>query len=79
MADIQTDQACGVSWSLDGRLPGGAFGSMGGMLTPVRDLSLYVAAFLDSWPLRASGDGTDPLVLLRGMQQVWRQRRTRLC
>ena len=70
VADIQTDQACGVSWSLDGRLPSGAFGSMGGMLTRVCDLSLYVAAFLDSWPLRASGEGTDPPVLLRGMQQV---------
>src|SRR5581483_3026730 len=39
-------------WKPEPLLPHGAFGSMGGMLTSVRDLSRYVALFLSAWPPR---------------------------
>ncbi len=46
---------------------------MGGMLTSIKDLSRYVAAFLDAWPSR-DGAETAPIrrASLREMQQVWR-------
>ncbi|MBP1635261.1 MAG: pbpE 4 [Acidobacteria bacterium] len=60
-------------WTEEPQLPDGAFGSMGGMLTSVRDLSRYVAAFLAAWPPR---DGPETLPVrrasLREMQQVSR-------
>ena len=60
-------------WKEEPALPHGSFGSMGGMLTTIRDLSRYVALFLDAWPPR---DGADagPLrrASLREMQQPWR-------
>jgi len=60
-------------WKNEPLLPHGAFGSMGGMLTSVRDLSRYVAAFLSAWPPR-DGPETAPIrrASLREMQQVWR-------
>jgi CubicO group peptidase (beta-lactamase class C family) len=62
-------------WKEEPQLPDGAFGAMGGMLTSVRDLSRYVAAYLDAWPPR---DGTETAPIsrasLREMQQVWRPR-----
>src|SRR5439155_11512422 len=60
-------------WKDEPLLPHGAFGSMGGMLTSVRDLSRYVAAFLSAWPPR-DGPETAPIrrASLREMQQVWR-------
>jgi CubicO group peptidase (beta-lactamase class C family) len=62
-------------WKEEPQLPDGAFGSMGGMLTSIRDLSRYVAAFLDAWPPR-DGEETAPVsrASLREMQQVWRPR-----
>jgi len=62
-------------WKEEPQLPDGAFGSMGGMLTSIRDLSRYVAAFLDAWPPR-DGAETSPVrrASLREMQQVWRPR-----
>jgi len=60
-------------WKNEPLLPHGAFGSMGGMLTSVRDLSRYVGAFLSAWPPR-DGPETAPIrrASLREMQQVWR-------
>jgi len=62
-------------WKLEPQLPDGAFGPMGGMLTSVRDLGAYVAAFLAAWPPR-DGAEAGPLrrASLREMQQVWRPR-----
>ena len=60
-------------WLEEAQLPDGAFGSMGGMLTSVADLSRWVAFMLDAWPAR---DGADTTVLKRSsrreMQQVVR-------
>ena len=60
-------------WKEEPALPHGAFGAMGGMLTSIRDLSRYVAAFLDAWPPRDGPEG-GPLgrASLREMQQPWR-------
>ena len=60
-------------WKVEPALPHGSFGSMGGMLTTVRDLSRYVATFLDAWPPR-DGSETGPIrrSSLREMQQPWR-------
>ena len=60
-------------WKEEPPLPDGSFGAMGGMLTSIRDLSRYVAAFLDAWPPR-DGAETGPIsrASLREMQQVWR-------
>ena len=62
-------------WKEEPQLPDGAFGSMGGMLTSIRDLSRYVAAYLEAWPPR-DGAETAPIsrASLREMQQVWRPR-----
>ena len=63
------------TWKLEPQLADGAFGSMGGMLTSLEDLSRYVGVFLDAWPAR---DGTSRVPLsrssLREMQQLWRAR-----
>ena len=60
-------------WLEEPQLPDGAFGSMGGMLTSIGDLSKWVAFMLDAWPPR---DGRENPVLkrssLREMQQVQR-------
>jgi CubicO group peptidase (beta-lactamase class C family) len=60
-------------WKDEPLLSNGAFGSMGGMLTSVRDLSRYVAVFLSAWPPH-DGPETAPIrrASLREMQQVWR-------
>jgi CubicO group peptidase (beta-lactamase class C family) len=60
-------------WKDEPLLSNGSFGSMGGMLTSVRDLSRYVAVFLSAWPPR-DGQETGPIKRssLREMQQVWR-------
>ena len=62
-----------AQWKDEPLLANGSFGSMGGMLTTVSDLSRYVAAFLDAWPAR-DGPETAPIrrASLREMQQVWR-------
>ena len=60
-------------WKNEPLLSNGSFGSMGGMLTSVRDLSRYVGVFLSAWPPR---DGPEAAPIkrssLREMQQVWR-------
>jgi CubicO group peptidase (beta-lactamase class C family) len=60
-------------WKEEAQLPDGAFGSMGGMLTSLNDLGLYVGALLGAWPPR-DGVETGPIrrSSLREMQQVWR-------
>ena len=60
-------------WKEEPSLPHGSFGAMGGMLTSIRDLSRYVAAFLDAFPPR-DGPETGPIrrASLREMQQPWR-------
>jgi CubicO group peptidase (beta-lactamase class C family) len=60
-------------WKEEPALPHGSFGSMGGMLTSIRDLSRYVSAFLDAWPPR-DGPEIGPVrrASLREMQQPWR-------
>jgi hypothetical protein len=66
-------------WKDEELLAHGAFGSMGGMLTSVRDLSRYVGAFLAAWPPR-DGPETPPVrrASLREMQQAWRPSFTRV-
>jgi len=60
-------------WKGEPLLSNGSFGSMGGMLTSIRDLSRYVGVFLSAWPPR-DGPETAPIKRssLREMQQVWR-------
>jgi CubicO group peptidase (beta-lactamase class C family) len=60
-------------WKEEPQLPDGAFGSMGGMLTSLHDLGLYVSALLGAWPPR-DGAETSPIrrSSLREMQQLWR-------
>jgi len=60
-------------WKPEPLLSNGSFGSMGGMLTSVRDLSRYVGVFLSAWPAH-DGPETAPIrrASLREMQQVWR-------
>jgi CubicO group peptidase (beta-lactamase class C family) len=60
-------------WKEEPALPHGSFGSMGGMLTSIRDLSRYVSVLLDAWPPR-DGPETGPIrrSSLREMQQPWR-------
>ena len=62
-------------WKEEAPLPHGAFGSMGGMLTSISDLSKYVGAFLAAWPPR-DGQESGPIKRssLREMQQIWRSR-----
>jgi CubicO group peptidase (beta-lactamase class C family) len=62
-----------AQWKEEPQLPDGAFGSMGGMLTSLNDLGLYVGALLGAWPPR-DGPETGPIrrASLREMQQIWR-------
>ena len=55
------------------QLANGAFGSMGGMLTSIQDLSRFVGTFLSAWPPR-DGAETAPIrrASLREMQELWR-------
>ncbi len=59
-------------WKNEPLLANGSFGSMGGMLTSVRDLSRYVGVFLSAWP---SHDGPETAPIrrssLREMQHLW--------
>src|SRR3954464_8676009 len=59
-------------WKDEPLLKNGSFGSMGGMLTSVRDLSRYVGVFLSAWPPH-DGPETAPIRLssLREMQHLW--------
>ena len=60
-------------WKEEPQLKDGAFGPMGGLLTSVRDLGRYVAAFLAAFPARDGPDqGPIARASLREMQQVWR-------
>jgi CubicO group peptidase (beta-lactamase class C family) len=60
-------------WKDEPLLANGSFGSMGGMLTSVRDLARYIGVFLAAWPPR-DGPETSPIrrASLREMQQLWR-------
>ncbi|HEX6052640.1 MAG TPA: serine hydrolase domain-containing protein [Gemmatimonadaceae bacterium] len=62
-------------WKLEPQLPDGAFGAMGGMLTSMQDLGVYVGALLGAWPPR-DGPETGPVsrATLREMQQIHRPR-----
>jgi len=69
--------ALGYRWedergTLEPMLKHGSFGSMGGMLTSIRDLSRYVSMFLAAWP---PSDARETLPIkrssLREMQQLW--------
>jgi CubicO group peptidase (beta-lactamase class C family) len=62
-----------AQWKPEPLLSNGSFGSMGGMLTTVRDLSRYVAVYLSAFPAH-DGPETAPIrrASLREMQQVWR-------
>jgi len=62
-------------WKLEPQLPDGAFGAMGGMLTSMRDLGIYVGTYLAAWPPR-DGPETGPVrrASLREMQQIHRPR-----
>jgi CubicO group peptidase (beta-lactamase class C family) len=62
-----------AQWKDEPLLSNGSFGSMGGMLTSVRDLSRYVAVFLSAWPPH-DGPEAAPIrrASLREMQQLWR-------
>jgi len=59
-------------WKDEPLLANGSFGSMGGMLTSVSDLTRYVGMFLAVWPPR---DGNEALPIrrssLREMQHLW--------
>src|SRR4051812_21946172 len=59
-------------WKDEPLLSNGSFGSMGGMLTSVRDLSRYVGVFLSAWPPH-DGAETAPIKRssLREMQHLW--------
>jgi CubicO group peptidase (beta-lactamase class C family) len=59
-------------WKDEPLLSNGSFGSMGGMLTSVRDLSRYVGVFLSAWPPH-DGPETAPIrrSSLREMQHLW--------
>src|SRR3954470_20525881 len=59
-------------WKDEPLLSNGSFGSMGGMLTSVRDLSRYVALFIAAWPPH-DGPETAPIKRssLREMQHLW--------
>jgi CubicO group peptidase (beta-lactamase class C family) len=61
------------TWLEEKQLPDGAFGSMGGVLTTVSDLSKWVGFMLDAWPPRDGAEG-GPLrrASRREMQQVTR-------
>jgi CubicO group peptidase (beta-lactamase class C family) len=64
-------------WKEEPQLANGAFGSMGGMLTSIDDLTKYVGVFLAAWPPRDAPE-TAPLKRssLREMQQAWRPNTT---
>ncbi len=59
-------------WKSEPLLANGSFGSMGGMLTSVSDLSRYVAMFLSAWPPH-DGPEIAPIhrASLREMQHLW--------
>ena len=60
-------------WLEEAQLPDGAFGSMGGMLTSISDLSRWVGFMLDAWPPRDSADnGPVKRASVREMQQIIR-------
>src|SRR5262249_33583357 len=61
-------------WKAEPLLSNGSFGSMGGMLTSVRDLSRYVGVFLSPFPAHDAPE----IARIRGasrreMKQVWRR------
>ncbi len=61
------------AWLEEPALPDGSFGSMGGMLTSIADLSRWVGFMLQAWPPRDAADpGPVRRASLREMQQVAR-------
>jgi CubicO group peptidase (beta-lactamase class C family) len=61
-------------WKDEPSLADGSFGSMGGLLTSVRDLSRYVAFLLSAWPPRDDGDaGPIRRSSAREMQETTRE------
>ena len=62
-------------WKEEPQLRDGAFGSMGGILTSLRDLGRYVSVYAGAWPPR-DGPESAPITRasLREMQQIWRWR-----
>jgi len=63
------------TWKLEPALADGAFGSMGGMLTSMRDLARYVAFMMSAFPPRDEVEaGPVRRASLREMQQPWRAR-----
>jgi CubicO group peptidase (beta-lactamase class C family) len=69
-----TDEKAGTTAVVaEAHLPDGAFGSMGGLYSTVRDLARYTAFFLDAWPPRDDADAGPVLrASRREMQQVAR-------
>lgn len=66
-------------WKDEPPLPDGAFGSMGGMLTSLHDLGVWVGYLMSAWPPRSDPE-TGPVrrSSLREMQELWRPRRSRV-
>lgn len=61
------------TWKEEPQLKDGSFGPMGGMLTSIRDLSRYVAAYMSAWPPHDGAEaGPIKRASLREMQQMWR-------
>ncbi len=61
------------AWLEEPALPDGSFGSMGGMLTSIADLSRWVGFMLGAWPPRDGAEmGPVGRASLREMQQVAR-------
>ncbi len=62
-----------ASWKEEPALPDGAFGSMGGLLTSLRDLARCVGILLSAWhPSDAPEAGPIPRAAMREMQQLQR-------
>src|SRR6476620_6227042 len=60
------------AWKNEPLLSNGSFGSMGGMLTSIRDLSRYVGVFLSAWPPRDGAEaGPIRRASLREVQHLW--------
>ena len=66
-------------WKDEPPLPDGAFGAMGGMLTSIHDLGLWVGFLMDAWPPRSDPDeGPVRRASRREMQELWRARPARV-
>lgn len=66
-------------WKDEPPLPDGAFGAMGGMLTSIHDLGIWVGFLMDAWPPRSDpDDGPVRRASRREMQELWRSRPARV-